>query len=86
MDIASASERQKVGSAKSVVKKVFEQKTNKTILSGDDIKFLDIVSTAKDSFTKIKLLDDSIITLGPESELLMTILFMIQTLPRLMAP
>ena len=57
IDIISASERQKVGSTESVVKTVFERKRNGSITLGDDIKYLDLITTGTESFTKIKLLD-----------------------------
>ena len=69
-DIVSASERQKVGSTESVIKSVFEKKRNASITLGDDIKYLDLITTGTASFTKIKLLDSSVINLGPDSELL----------------
>ncbi len=70
LDIVSASERQKVGSTESVIKSVFERKRNASITLGDDIKYLDLITTGAASFTKIKLLDSSVINLGPDSELL----------------
>ena len=70
IDMISASERQKVGSTQSVINTVFERKRNASIILGDDIKYLDLITTGTESFTKIKLLDSSIINLGPDSELL----------------
>ena len=60
----------KVGNAEKVVAKVFEKKRASNIIIGDNINFLDMILTEENSFTKIKLLDNSYVNLGPNSELI----------------
>lgn len=60
-----------IGTASQSINLVFEMNKTKRIVVGEDIHFLDIIKTKIESFAELSFNDGSILTVGPESELVL---------------